>query len=85
MSRIRAGDNLKLSFPDWSDEKIERVVEDSMQHMFQLFLVDALMMPRLITHGSWGRYIRLGNMGPILERLINRKPVINLFLSESSG
>lgn len=74
--RNRAGDNLRHSFPDWSNEKIERLVEDSMQHMFKLFLVDSLMMTRLITHGSWGRYIRLGNMGPMLERLMQRKPVI---------
>ena len=74
--RRRAQRNLSLSFPDWSQDRIEDVTERSMQHMFQLFLVDALIMPRLITPDSWTKYIRIGDLGPVLDRLIKREPII---------
>ena len=59
--RRRAERNIALSFPEWTDETVHAVAERSMQHMFQLFMVDALAMPRLITPASWPTYVRLGD------------------------
>jgi KDO2-lipid IV(A) lauroyltransferase len=47
-----------------------------MQYMFQLFLVDAIVMPRLITSASWPRHVRLGRLGLMMDRLIRSDPVI---------
>jgi len=47
-----------------------------MQHMFQIFLVDALVMPRLITPASWSRHIRIGALEKVLDRLIRGEPTI---------
>lgn len=74
--RRRAERNIAMSFPDWSPEKVSRTAERSMQHMFQLFMVDALVTPRLITPHSWPSYITLGNVTPILDRLIRGEPMI---------
>jgi KDO2-lipid IV(A) lauroyltransferase len=74
--RERAETNLAASFPDWPRERVAAVAERSMQHMFQLFLVDALMMPRLITPASWPARLRLGRLGLLTDRLIRSQPVI---------
>lgn len=76
--RKRACENLSRSFPQWPEEQVERVALRSVQHMFQLFLVDALVMPRLVTPGSWARYIRIGNIESLMERLSRREPIIFL-------
>jgi Kdo2-lipid IVA lauroyltransferase/acyltransferase len=76
--RDRAERNIAISFPDWSADRVATVTERSMQHMFQLFMVDALVTPRLITPHSWPEYITLGNIKPILDRLLRGEPMILL-------
>lgn len=76
--RLRAERNIASSFPDWSDRRIRQIAERSMQHMFQLFMVDALAAPRLITPATWPRYVRLGDIQPILDRLVRGRPMILL-------
>ncbi len=74
--RKRAERNIALSFPDWSPERVADTAERSMQHMFQLFMVDSLVMPRLITPATWPSYIRLGDLQPVLDRLVRGTPLI---------
>jgi KDO2-lipid IV(A) lauroyltransferase len=74
----RAIQNIRESFPDWDRARCERVAERSMQHMFQMFLVDALVMPRLITPTTWPRYIELGDVQRGLEALEPGRPAIVL-------
>jgi Kdo2-lipid IVA lauroyltransferase/acyltransferase len=74
--RARAEGNIARSFPDWPRERVADVAEQSMQHMFQLFMVDSLAVPRLVTPDAWPRYVRLGNLGPVLERLVRGEPMI---------
>jgi len=76
--RRRAERNIALSFPDWSAERVRRVAERSMQHMFQLFMVDALVAPRLITPATWPQYVCLGEIEPVLDRLVRGRPLILL-------
>ncbi len=76
--RERACANLQRSFPDWSPTRVERVVKRSMQNMFQLFLVDAPMMHRLITPSTWTQHLRIGSLGPMLERLVRDEPLLLL-------
>ena len=74
--RRRAQNNIALSFPDWSTERIESVAKHSIQHMFQLFMVDSMVTPRRITESSWPRYVRIGELPRTLERLVKGQPAI---------
>jgi KDO2-lipid IV(A) lauroyltransferase len=76
--RRRAERNIALSFPDWSGQRVRQVAERSMQHMFQLFMVDTLSAPRLITPANWPAYVRLGDIRPILDRLVRGRPMLLL-------
>ncbi len=72
----RAEVNIAYSFPHWSEERIQQVAKQSLINMFQLFMVDALVMPRLITSSSWSQYVQVGHLDQVVERLIRHKPVI---------
>ncbi|UCD75753.1 MAG: lysophospholipid acyltransferase family protein [Phycisphaerales bacterium] len=74
--RQRAETNIARSFPHWSSRQVRDVARRSMEHMFQLFMVDSLVTPRLISPASWNRYVRLGSLEGVLERLIRRQPTI---------
>lgn len=74
--RRRAQHNIAQSFPDWPTTRVAAVAERSMQHMFQLFMVDALITPRCITESSWPKYVRVGELPRALERLVRGQPAI---------
>lgn len=74
--RRRAISNLRMAFPDWPDEKIHDVAEKCFRHFFQLFIVDSFAVPRLVTATTWPRYIRLGNIGSVLDYFRPGQPVI---------
>ncbi len=72
----RAIDNLTLSFPEWPAERIEQVALRSIQNMFQIVMVDAVVMPRLVTKSSWHRCLRVSHLQNTMERLIRNQPTI---------
>lgn len=74
--RKRAINNLRMAFPDWSDEQINRVAEDCFRHFFQLFIVDSMAVPRLITTTTWTSFIRLGNIGTVLDYFRPGEPLL---------
>ncbi|MHC4809150.1 MAG: lysophospholipid acyltransferase family protein [Planctomycetota bacterium] len=74
----RAVEHIQQSFPDWDVDRCQDLAERSMRHMFQMFLVDALMMPRLVTPTTWPRYIELGEVQRGLEALEPGRPAIVL-------
>ena len=74
--RERAQKNIAESFPEWPPERVAEVAERSMQHMFQLFMVDAIIIPRLITSTSWPTLVRIGPIEETLDRLIRSEPTI---------
>lgn len=74
--RQRAETNIALSFPDWTEEQVRKTAKGSMRHMFQLFMVDSLVAPRLVAPASWNRHVKLGDVGEALERLVRREPAI---------
>ncbi len=81
--RERAEQNLTRSFPEWSEGRVREVAERSMQNMFQMFLVDAMVMPRLITPGNWSNHIRLGDLRDLIDRLEQQRPA--LFITGHCG
>ena len=74
--RQRAIENIAASFPEWSRERVFRTAKASVQNMIQVFLVDSLMMPRLITPDNWPQHVRIGPLGPVLERMIRHEPML---------
>lgn len=74
--REAAKTNIAASFPQWDDRRVAAVAEASMQHMIQLFVTEAVQMPSLITRRTWHRYVKFTGVEPVLDRLVNGKPVI---------
>jgi KDO2-lipid IV(A) lauroyltransferase len=70
--RNRAIEHLRRSFPDWPEGRLRSVARASMRNMIYLGL-EFLLTTRLVTHGSWRRYIRLRNLGEALRLLLERK------------
>jgi len=68
--------NIARSFPEWDHRKVKQTAQASMQHMFQLFVAEAVKMPSLITPSTWQKYIHFSGLEKISERLVNNKPVI---------
>lgn len=74
--RERAKRNIRLSFPEWSDERVERTGRASMGHLLQLAAVDAILMPRLVTPSTWPDYTVSGDQRGALDDLIQGRPMI---------
>ncbi len=69
--RIACG-HLRLSFPDWPEQRIQRIARKSMHHMVYLG-VDMLFTPRLIKPNRWSRHIRLKNIGELIRLLVRQQ------------
>lgn len=74
--RERAERNIALSFPEWPADRVQQTALHSMQHMFQLFMVESIMAPRLITPSGWTSFIRLGEVSELLDLLVRGQPAI---------
>jgi KDO2-lipid IV(A) lauroyltransferase len=69
--RIACG-HLRLSFPDWSEARIERVARKSIYNMVYL-AIEVLFTPRLITPNRWRRHIRLKNTAESIRLLVRQE------------
>lgn len=74
--RQRAHKNVRESFPEMSETDIECIVEQSYQHMMQLFMVDAVAAPKLMTQDGWPKYVRVGKMGTVIDQIVRGEPAI---------
>ncbi len=63
--------HLRLSFPDWPEQRVRRVARKSMANMIYLGL-EVLLTPRLITARRWNRHIRTRDMTETLRYLLAR-------------
>ena len=59
--RRRALEHLRLSFPDWTEERRREVAKASMRNLVYLGL-EVLFTTRLLTVGRWRRHVNLTNM-----------------------
>ncbi len=73
--RHRACEHLRLSFPDWSQRKIQRVARHSMRNMVYLGL-EVLFTPRLITQNRWQKYVTFERMEDAMRLLLQRKTAV---------
>jgi len=63
--------HLRLSFPDWPGDRIDRVARKSFHNLAYLAL-EVLLTPRLVTLNRWRRHIRLREIAPGLRAVIRR-------------
>jgi len=64
--------HLRLSFPDWTEDRCRRVARQSMEAMACLAL-EVLLTPRLLTPARWRRHCRMINQAENI-RLLTRRP-----------
>ena len=74
--RERAETNIARSFPRMRSDEVCDLTRRSMQHMFQLFMVESIMAPRLITQSSWPQYANFTNVQQLLDLLLHGGPAI---------
>ncbi|MCJ7544596.1 MAG: lysophospholipid acyltransferase family protein [Phycisphaerae bacterium] len=70
--RRRSIEHVRRSFPDWSEQEVRRVAQESLKHLVYLGL-EVLLTPRLITPLRWHRYVRLANLSEALRILLERR------------
>ena len=68
----RATAHLRLSFPDWPDEKIRRVAKASLRNLLYLG-VEVFFTTRLITPPRWRRHVTLENQAENIRLMLERK------------
>jgi hypothetical protein len=66
----RAERHVRWAFPDKSDAEVRAIALASVQHMFQLFLVDSVAGPQLLNEHGWGRHVEFGSLGSTMELLL---------------
>lgn len=77
--RERAMDNLRPALGDrYSEAQLWKIARRSFRHFAQLYLVEAVMTPRVINEWSWSRYVKLHDLGPALRELLQKRGVIML-------
>jgi KDO2-lipid IV(A) lauroyltransferase len=74
--RERAIRSISLGFPEWSPARVVEVAERSMRNMFQLLVVDSVIMPRLLSEAAWPGHVRFGDLRRVVERMIRRQPIV---------
>ena len=75
--RKRAQHNIRLCFPDWSEDQIALCAKESIQHLMQLAF-ETLHTPRVLNADSWPNHIELVNLGESIEILNSDRPKILL-------
>jgi len=77
--RDRAMEQLLPSLGDrYSEDQLRRIARRCFVHFAQLYLVELLMAPRLITHWSWARYATLHKLDAALRELLSGRGAIML-------
>lgn len=81
--RGRARMNILRSFPGLGVEEADALAEASIRNMFQIFAVDSLAMPELLTRSTWPDRVLVGEMDEVLPMLVREEPA--LFLTAHAG
>ncbi len=75
--RIRAEGNIRISFPEYDEARVSATALASMEH-FSMWVVELLRTPKLITHWTWARHVRLGKLDDAIRVLLRRRGCIML-------
>ncbi len=69
----RAHDNIRWSFPDWTEQRVAECALSGYRHLFRL-AIEIARAPRLLTQDGWPVRIQIGDMRDSLELIISRQP-----------
>lgn len=75
--RERAAVSIRRCFPEYTEDRVQALVRASFEHFIQ-FAIETLHTPRLMTEGGWSRYVKFGDVGPVMRVLNQREPVLML-------
>ena len=75
--RKRAQRNVRISYPDWPEDRVRYVARRSTEHLVQLAF-EVAHTPTALTLDSWPNHIDLHQLGPAIELLNSDRPVILL-------
>jgi KDO2-lipid IV(A) lauroyltransferase len=70
--RNRAIEHLRLSFPDWPQERLEQVAKASVRNLVYLG-IEVLFTTRMITHARWRNHLVFKNMAGPARMMLERK------------
>ena len=73
--RERCRFNLRQSFPEWSDRRIDQVTLSSFEHFAKL-IFEVCYTPRMLHLDTWASHARIVNLGSAMEILNARQPAI---------
>ena len=77
--RAKALDNLRPALGDRYDElELRRLARRSFEHFAQLYLVELVLTPRLVSEWSWARHVELDRLGPAMRELLSERGCILL-------
>ncbi len=77
--RERAMEHLRPALGDiYSEAQLRKIARRSFEHLAQIYLVELLMTPRLITTWSWTRHVKLHNLEESLLELLSERGTIML-------
>ncbi len=72
----RSKAHLRLSFPEWTEERIDRVARASLRNFVYLG-IEVLFTTRLITPGRWRRHVTFGDVSESVRLLVRHdRPLI---------
>ncbi|MEX0654972.1 MAG: lysophospholipid acyltransferase family protein [Phycisphaeraceae bacterium] len=75
--RRRAKASIAMAFPDLPDAEVDRIARGSFEHFVQL-AVEVLHTPRLVHRDAWHERTSFHNLGPAVDLLNARQPMILL-------
>ena len=81
--RERAIGHITRSLPHLTPSEVHELAERSVESLFQMFIVETVAIPRLLTPTSWPKYVRPSHINGPLRLLTERDPV--LFLTGHCG
>jgi KDO2-lipid IV(A) lauroyltransferase len=69
--RARALEHLRPALGDRYDERgLRNIARRSFEHFAQMYGVELVLTPRLVSEWSWARYVELHDLGPALRELL---------------
>ena len=81
--RERAISTIQGAFPEWDVDRCRRTACRSMENMFQLASVDAMVMTRLLTPDRWPEFLDFSDGAANLKRLMDDRSM--LFITGHCG
>ncbi len=74
--RARAIGHIERSFPEKSRDEVESIAERSVSSLFQMFMVESVVIPRLLTPTSWPSFVGSSGVTGPLKLLLEDRPLL---------